>query len=100
MLLHIVNKSPFINNSLESCLRAAKKNSGVLFIEDGVYGALDNTAITPQVKKAMKDKKFFVLASDLKARGVSDGVIKGIEVVDYGGFVDLTTQYDVVESWL
>lgn len=100
MLLHIVNKSPFLNKALASCLRTAKKDSGILFIEDGVYGALDKTEVTPEIKKAMKDKKVYVLGPDLKTRGVLDRVLKGIEVVDYGKFVDLTTEYDVVESWL
>lgn len=100
MLLHIVNKSPFLNKALESCIRNAKSESGILLIEDGVYGALNKTEITADVKKAMKNKKLYVLESDLKARGVLDNVVKGIEVVDYGGFVDLTTKYDVVQSWL
>jgi tRNA 2-thiouridine synthesizing protein B len=100
MLLHVINKSPFFNVALKSCLRNAKGESGVLLIEDAVYGALNKTDVTADVKKAMKNKKFYVLGSDLKARGVHDNVIKGIEVVDYGRFVDLTTEYDVVQSWL
>jgi tRNA 2-thiouridine synthesizing protein B len=27
-------------------------------------------------------------------------VIDGLEVVDYGGFVDLVVEYDKVQSWL
>ena len=30
------------------------------------------------------------LMPDLKARGVQDSVINGVEVVDYKGFVELT----------
>jgi tRNA 2-thiouridine synthesizing protein B len=27
-------------------------------------------------------------------------VIDGLEIVDYGGFVDLVTEYDKVQAWL
>ena len=37
--LHIVNKSPFERNALDSCLRLAAKGSAVLLFEDGVIGA-------------------------------------------------------------
>jgi tRNA 2-thiouridine synthesizing protein B len=40
-MLHTVNKSPTDRNSLESCIRLAKKGGSVLLIEDGVYGAMN-----------------------------------------------------------
>ena len=43
MLLHIVNKSPFERNALESCLRLSNSGHSILLYEDGVYGALQNT---------------------------------------------------------
>ena len=61
MLLHTVNKSPFLHKALESCLRSAKDGSAVLLIEDGVYGALKGTEYTPVVEGAMKTKKFYAL---------------------------------------
>ena len=43
----------------------------------------------------------YVLGPDLAARGMSeDRVIDGIQVVDYSGFVDLTTKHDTCQSWL
>lgn len=100
MLLHTVNKSPFLHKALESCLRSAKDGCAVLLIEDGVYGALKGTEYTPVVEGAMKTKKFYALDADLKARGVQDSVINGVEVVDYKGFVELTAQHSAVQSWL
>ena len=38
-MLHLVNKSPFDRNALDSCLRLANPGSSVLLIEDGVYAA-------------------------------------------------------------
>ncbi len=100
-MLHTVNKSPFQTRNLESCLRHALPGSAVLLIEDGVYAALQDTPFADMVRKAMEEVRFYVLGPDLEARGMEPSkVIDGIEVVDYGGFVDLTVEYGTVQSWL
>lgn len=100
-MLHTVNKSPFERNSLESCLRIAKAGAGILLIEDGVYAALTGTAVSDKVAKRVGECKFYVLGSDITARGLEGKpLIDGIEIVDYGGFVDLVEQHNVVQSWL
>ncbi len=98
-MLHIVNKSPFERQALENCLSVAKKGSAILLIEDGVYAASRNTPSGDKLDAANGDLKIYVLGPDLAARGV-DQVIDGAEVVDYGGFVDLTVEYSPVQSWL
>lgn len=99
-MLHTVNKSPFEKNSLDACLRIAKKGSAILLIEDGVYAALSGSEIAQKVKEAMKKYNFYALGPDLEARGIQDKVIEGINVVDYDGFVDLAADNTVVQSWL
>lgn len=100
-MLHTVNKSPFERNALTACLGMAKQGSSVLLIEDGVYAAMRGTRFEDRMTRAMAHTKFYVLGPDLKARGMStDRIIDGIQVVDYGGFVDLTTEHDTVQSWL
>ena len=99
--LHIVNKSPFERNTLHSCLRLAKKGSAVLLFEDGVIGAIKNTKFSEKITGAMGDFSFFASGPDIKARGLSNNsVIDGINVIDYNGFVDLTTEHNTVQSWL
>ncbi len=98
-MLHLVNKSPFERGAFESCLNMARKGSAILLIEDGVYAALKNTPFEDKVSAAVKDIRICVLGPDLAARGV-DQVIEGVEVVDYGGFVDLTVDHTPVQSWL
>ena len=99
--LHIVNKSPFERNSLDSCIRLVTKGSSVLLFEDGVIGSMQNTKHSNAVTEAMADVSFYVLGPDIKARGLNDGnVIDGIKVIDYDGFVDLTTEHKTVQSWL
>lgn len=99
-MLHTVNKSPFVKNSFETCLRFAKDGSTILLTEDGVYAALQGTKFTPVVEEAMKNKSIYALGPDLAARGVQDKVLKGVKVVDYGGFVDLVAENSTVQSWL
>ena len=101
MILHTVNKSPFERNTLESCMRLVNDGSGVLLLEDGVYGAVKGTAIADIISSRMTDIKFYVLGPDVQARGMSETpLIDGIEVVDYKGFVDLVAKYDATQAWL
>ena len=100
-MLHLVNKSPFERNSLDSCLRLAKAGSAVLLLEDGVYAALKNAEHAEKIIGRLEDFSFFVLGPDVAARGMSDmPLIDGITVVDYEGFVDLVVEYDATQSWL
>jgi len=99
-MLHTVNKSPFEKNSLTSCLAHAKEGSAILLIEDGVYAALKGTKVSETMQQAMSTLRIYALEPDLKARGVADKVMDGVQLVDYAGFVDLTCEYDKVQAWL
>ena len=99
-MLHTVNKSPFDRNSLERCLRTCKSGSAVLLIEDGVYGGLKGSIIEARVKDAMSNVKIYALEADLDSRGIKGHIMDGIQLVDYNGFVDLSVEYDKVQSWL
>jgi tRNA 2-thiouridine synthesizing protein B len=101
MMLHVVNKSAFERNALDTCLRLAKEGSSILLIEDAVYAATQGTRLQGAIEQAAAKFKLHVLGPDLKARGLStDKVIAGISVVDYSDFVDLVTQNEVTQSWL
>jgi tRNA 2-thiouridine synthesizing protein B len=99
-MLHTVNKSPFEKSTLESCLACAKAGNTVLLIEDGVYAALANSNVADKVKAAMGNVTVAALEADVKARGISGKLIDGVKLVDYAGFVDLTTENDKVQAWL
>ena len=98
-MLHIVNKSPLSNTSLESCLRVAQSGD-ILLIEDAVYAATTGNAFESKIKEAMGRFKVYVLKPDLEARGLADRIIEGVSPVDYGGFVELTTTNTNSQSWL
>ncbi len=100
-MLHLINKSPFERNALDSCLRVATSGASILLIEDGVYEALAKAVHADEIIGRMQDFSFYVLGPDVAARGLSDTpLIDGIDVVDYEGFVDLVAEHDVTQSWL
>lgn len=100
-MLHTVNKSPFEKNSLETCLRLARKGSDILLIEDAVYGAMQGSELSEMVGDAVSMHRIYTLEPDLKARGLDEGrLIDGIETVGYDGFVELAASNDTVQSWL
>ncbi len=100
-VLHIINKSPFEKNSLDTCLRLAKKGSTILFIEDAIYATQQNTAIAQKIDAAVARHNVYALEPDLDARGIDkNAIIDGISLVDYEGFVQLATENSGVQSWL
>ena len=99
-MLHTVNKSPFNHNGLETCLKFATAGSAVLLIEDGVYAAAKGTAVAEQLQKALQNVPIYALKPDVEARGMQNRVLEGIQLVDYGGFVDLVAEHNAVQSWL
>lgn len=100
--LHTVNKSPFDKSALNSCLSVAKADASILFIEDGVVAAINNTALSKKLSEAMSNgQKIYVLGNDLAARGLSqERLLKGVKIVDYTGFVQLATEHERVQNWL
>jgi tRNA 2-thiouridine synthesizing protein B len=99
-MLHTVNKSPFEHRALEACLKFARRGSAVLLIEDGVYAAARDTAVSRQLEEALKKLSIYALRPDVEARGMQNRVMDGVRLVDYGGFVDLVAEHNAVQSWL
>ncbi len=98
-MLHIVNKSPFDANSVAGVLRVANKDgAALLLIEDGVYAAVKNGANEAALKAA--GMPVYVLQPDSDARGLQTRLMDGVNMVDYGGFVDLVATHNTVQSWL
>mgnify|MGYP003454696066 CR=1 FL=1 len=98
-MLHIINRSPFADNTLESCLNTAT-GGDVLLIEDAVYGATSGSAVADKVRAAMRRFKIDVRTPDLDARGMAGSLLEGVSPVDYGGFVDLAAGNKTCQSWL
>ncbi len=99
-VLHLVSRSPFREDALDTCLRIARPGSGLLLYEDAVYGAVRGTDVEERLAGAARALRVRVLAPDLAARGLgAAALVPGVESVDYGGFVALAVEYDNVISW-
>jgi tRNA 2-thiouridine synthesizing protein B len=98
---HTVNKSPFERGSMASCLIHVAEGDAILLIEDGVVGARKGTAFTKILQQRPAGCAIYVLGPDLAARGMmADDLVEGIEIVDYGGFVELAALNTRVCTWL
>ncbi len=97
-MLHIVNKSPFSDIALESCIKTALKGDSIILIEDAVLGVMAGGKAASLIQEAQKNNTVYALEADLKARGV-DRQVAGVKTVDYAGFVELVEKERPM-SWL
>ncbi len=99
--LHTVNKTPFERAAMANCLARLADGDSVLIFEDGVVGARKGSAFAKALQAKMPTCEVFVLGPDAAARGISsEDLIEGVQVVDYGGFVDLAARCKRVCAWL
>ncbi len=97
-MLHIINKSPFQHQALEQAGKFSENGDPLLLLEDAVYAAQEGTFWQPKLEALLANHTVYAMEADLKARGISR-VANGIEVIDYGGFVDLSVEHKV-QSWM
>lgn len=100
-ILHTVNKSPYTHKLVESCLRVCSTGDSILLIEDGVYSAtVDSPSAKAFGEKIEQGIKIYALKNDTEARGLQRNMLlKGIELTDYPGFVELSITHQSVQSW-
>ncbi|MFB0561882.1 MAG: sulfurtransferase complex subunit TusB [Candidatus Lokiarchaeia archaeon] len=108
--LILVSKSPYLTKDnvyvFEASLNLKKMNEevGVLLIQDAVLSAVQGQKgeIEEYVKKNLDAGVIvYVLKPDAVARGIpEERMIKGVQLVDYGEWVDLTMEkYQKIVSW-
>jgi tRNA 2-thiouridine synthesizing protein B len=96
-MLHLVNKSPYENNNLNTASSIMKSGDALLLIEDAVYAAVKSG----KASAMLAGHTVSVMGPDLAARGITeDKLADGVNVVDYAGFVELVEENDKVQSWL
>lgn len=98
-MLHIIQKSDFDSQSLNSCLNALSPQDALLLIENGIFSALSDTTSANALSNLAKDQKVFVLAPHAAERGVLERLMADIQLVNFEGFVDLVVQHDLVLRW-
>jgi tRNA 2-thiouridine synthesizing protein B len=95
-MLHIISSAPI---SL-SILRRIDAGDAVLFIDNAVLMLNENTDLTQQLIQLSKTARLHVLVDDLQIRGIDPKhLVAGITRVDYQGFVNLTVEHELIQSW-
>ncbi len=97
-MLHIVNKSPGVDRSLESCL-AVLGRGVLLLIEDGVYAVTVGNPASPAILSTLAQGRVCALRPDLEARGLVGRVLEGVELLGYDDFVALVVSEPNNYSW-
>lgn len=98
--LHTINKSPYMNNALASCIRVCAASDAILLLEDGVLGATKSSPQADAIHRLIESGvRVFAISFDIKARGLSELQLESVELVDYDDFVTLTIQHRCVQSW-
>ena len=98
-MLHTINKSPYANSSLQSCLRFLQTEDVILLLEDGVYAASKGTSQSELIETALQNNHaVYAIQADVKARGI-DKLIEGVQLADYNDFVKLLEEHRS-NAWL
>jgi len=75
---------------------------GIVLIHDGVINASSKRKATEQVKKLMElPIAVFVMAPDLKARGILlDSINNAVKPINYEDLVDILDSSEKIISWM
>ncbi len=96
--LHVLSHSPFSDTRLASCLRILGTGDALLLCGDAVYGLQPDSNVRQLLEENFATQTLFVLNEDLVARSLE--CPPWVTAVDYPGFVQLSIQYDKVNTWL
>lgn len=100
MILHTVNKSPFQQTVLASCLRLIAPGDALLLIEDGVYGALPGHPQESNLGQlAQRNIRVYALENDVLARALTARLLSTVSLVTFDEFVSMSVAADKVHSW-
>jgi tRNA 2-thiouridine synthesizing protein B len=96
-MLHLIFQTP----SETALFDRIDSGDIAVFLENSVLGLLQNSTLADLLMQQLNDKRLCVLADDLLTRGIAtDDLVKGIEVIDYPGLVELTIKNPVIQSWI
>jgi sulfur relay protein TusB/DsrH len=95
-VLHIISRAPLETAILERIASGDR----VIFIENAVFTLLQQGQMQKLLAQLTSNTHCYALVPDLEVRGIGlQTIIPGIEVIDYAGFVQLTVEHPVIQSW-
>jgi tRNA 2-thiouridine synthesizing protein B len=96
-MLHLIFQTP---NEIALFERIDSGDIAV-FLENSVLRLLQNSSLADLLKQQLSNKRFCVLKDDLLIRGIApDELVKGIEIINYLDFVELTIKNPLIQSWI
>lgn len=100
MILHTLNKPPSSTDTCNRCLDALQSEDALLLIENGVYAAILNDALSEKLTALSSKGRLYVLADDFAGRGLSaERLVKGAQLIGHDEFVALVCQHDKCVAW-
>jgi len=95
-MLHLIIQSP-IDRAIFQRLGAG---DDVLFLDKSVLNLLQRGSLSTVLRSLLTQHQLYALADDLEVRGISSAeLLMGIKVIDYAGFVDLTVNNPLIQTW-
>lgn len=96
--LHVLSHSPFTDGRLSSCLRVLGDTDAMLLCGDAVHALQPGSSILMLLETTAKAGRLYALEEDLTARALSAPA--GVQPVDYPAFVQLSIDFDKVNTWI
>lgn len=89
-MLHIISHTPCRFDHL-SFLRTLSGDDVVLFVQDGVSGAVRGHSFLAVLTE--KCRNVYVLQNDMEARGLGKIISADVKLINYNQYVELTAKY-------
>lgn len=95
-MLHLIYQSPLESATLQ---RIACGDS-LLFMENALFRLLKTGSQALELKKIVSTHSLFVLQDEIEIRGIEcSELITGIKIINYEGFVNLTLEHALIQTW-
>ena len=95
-MLHLIFQTPLD----AAVLGRIAAGDEVVFLDNAVLGLLRQGRWANFIRALSVDAKLFVLADDLRVRGLAEAELaEGLVLLDYPGLVGLTVKNPTIQSW-
>ena len=95
-MLHLITQSP-IDMAIFQRLGAG---DDVLFLDKALLNLLQKGQLNKAITALLAQHQLYALANDLEVRGIiPEELLKGIIVIDYTGFVELSVKNSLIQTW-
>lgn len=96
--LHVLAHSPFTDGRLASCLRILGAADGLLLCGDAVHALQTGSSAWPPLQTLAQNGRLYALKEDVSARAIA--AAEPVQRIDYAAFVQLSLDFDKVNTWL